>query len=104
MCKKHRPINCIVPPHILEKMLESQDQRVQDAALRTIITSERIRGEREILGPIRSAFAANAVGQLRRSIHNANNQTLPPSLLPGALVRSEGQANVTDPAVNRAYD
>jgi Zn-dependent metalloprotease len=89
---------------MLEKMLESQDQRVRDAALRSIITSERIRGEREVLGPIRSAFAANAVGQLRRSIHNANGQRLPPSLLPGALVRSEGQANVTDPAVNRAYD
>lgn len=41
MCTKRRPINCIVPPHILEKMLESQDQRVRDAALRTLSTHPR---------------------------------------------------------------
>lgn len=104
MCKNRRPINCIVPPHILEKMLESQDQQVKDAALRTIITSERIRGEREILGPIRSAVFANATGEKRRSIHDAKRRRLPPSLLPGQLVRSEGQAAVTDASVNRAYD
>jgi Zn-dependent metalloprotease len=104
MCKKRRPINCIVPPHILEKLLASQDQRVRNAALRTLTTSARIRGEREILGPVRAAFAANAVGQLRRSIHDARRQTLPPSLLPGELVRSENQAAVSDGSVNRAYD
>ena len=104
MCKKHKPINCIVPPHVLENMLDSQDQQVRDAALRTIITSERIRGEREILGPIRSAAFANAVGEKRRSIHDAKRQRLPPSLLPGELVRSEGQAPVADASVNRAYD
>jgi len=104
MCKKHRPINCIVPPHVLEQMLKSKDQRVADAALRTIIISERIRGEREILGPVRSAVFANGVGQKRRSIHDAEHQRLPPSLLPGKLVRTEGQAPVTDGSVNRAYD
>jgi Zn-dependent metalloprotease len=72
--------------------------------LRTLTTSARIRGEREILGPIRSAFAVNAVGQLRRSIHDAQHQRLPPSSMPGLLVRSEGQAAVSDKSVNRAYD
>ena len=104
MCKKHRPINCIVPPHALEEMLKSEDQRVRDSALRTIIVSERIRGEREIVGSVRSAVFANGVGEKRRSIHDAENRRLPPSLLPGRLIRSEGQAAVSDGAVNRAYD
>jgi Zn-dependent metalloprotease len=104
MCKKRRPINCIVPPHILEKLLGSPNDDVRKAALRTLTTSARIRGEREILGPIRSAFAVNAVGQLRRSIHDAQHQRLPPSSMPGLLVRSEGQAAVSDKSVNRAYD
>ena len=104
MCKKHRPINCIVPPHVLEEMLKSQDKRVADAALRTLIVSERIRGEREILGPVRSAVFANGAGQKRRSIHDADHVRLPPSLLPGRLVRSEGQAAGSDGSANRAYD
>ncbi|HSD45450.1 MAG TPA: hypothetical protein VLB87_02475, partial [Pyrinomonadaceae bacterium] len=85
-------------------MLKSADQRVRDSALRTIIVSERIRGEREILGSVRSAVFANGVGERRRSIHDAENRRLPPSLLPGRLIRSEGQAAVSDGAVNRAYD
>jgi Zn-dependent metalloprotease len=104
MGKKRRPINCIVPPHILEKLLGSPNDDVRKAALRTLTTSARIRGEREILGPIRSAFAVNAVGQLRRSIHDAQHHRLPPSSMPGLLVRSEGQAAVSDKSVNRAYD
>jgi Zn-dependent metalloprotease len=104
MCKKQRPINCIVPPHIIEAMLKSGDERVRDSALRTLAASARIRGEREIVGAIRSAMITNPIGQKHRSIHDAKNERLSPSQLPGTLVRDEGQAATADASVNQAYD
>lgn len=104
MCQKRKPINCIVPPHIVEAMLRSDDERVRESALRTLTTSARIRGEREIVGAIRSAMITNPIGKKHRSIHDAKNERLSPSQLPGALVRDENQATTADASVNQAYD
>ena len=104
MCNKRIPINCIVPPHMLKAMLNSDDERVRDSAFRTLTTSERIRGEREILGAVRSAMITNPLGKKHRSIYDAKHKRLSPSLLPGTLIRDEGQAATADPSVNQAYD
>jgi Zn-dependent metalloprotease len=104
MCNKRIPINCIVPPHMLKAMLNSEDERVRDSAFRTLTTSERIRGEREILGAVRSAIITNPLGKKHRSIYDAKQKRLSPSQLPGTLVRDEDQAATADPAVNQAYD
>jgi Zn-dependent metalloprotease len=104
MCKNRKPINCIVPPHILEAMLKSDDHRVRESALRTLTSSARIRAEREIIGAIRVATITNPFGKKHRSIHDAKKQTLSPSQLPGALVRDEGEPPVADVSVNQAYD
>jgi len=104
MCNKRIPINCIVPPHMLKAMLNSDDERVRDSAFRTLTTSERIRGEREILGAVRSAMITNPLGKKHRSIYDAKHKRLSPSLLPGTLIRDEGQAATADSSVNQAYD
>lgn len=104
MCQHRKAINCIVPPHILKAMAESSDRRVRESALRTLLASTRIRAQREIVGSVRTAFLVNPVGQKDRSIHDARNQSLNGSELPGQLVRSEGQPPSNDSAVNEAYD
>lgn len=104
MCNKRRTINCIVPPHILEAMLNSDDARVRESALRTLTSSARIRGEREIVGAIRTAMITNAIGKKDRSIYDANNKALSPAQLPGSLMRDEGQPATSDASVNQAYD
>ena len=58
MCHKQS----IVPPHILDAKLRSDDPRLRESALRTMTASVRIRGEREIIGAVRAGFVANAVG------------------------------------------
>lgn len=104
MCKHRNAINCIVPPHILKAMAESDDRRVRESALRTLVTSTRIRAQREIVGAVRNAFLINPVGRKDRSIHDARNQFLNAGQLPGQLVRSEGQHPSNDASVNEAYD
>jgi Zn-dependent metalloprotease len=91
----NRHVCCIVPPHILRRLAEDPEHR--DRALRTLATTERLRGRREVL----SHFAAVglATGQKRRTIYDAQGQTT----LPGKLVRGEGDPDSADVAVNEAY-
>jgi len=104
MCQHRSSINCIIPPHMLKAMVESNDRRVRESALRTIVASARVRGQREIIGSVRNAFLTNPIGKKHRSIHDARNEFLNPLQLPGQLVRDEGQPSASDQAVNQAYD
>jgi Zn-dependent metalloprotease len=105
MCTNRKPYHCIVPPHVLRAMALSEDDRVRDAALRTMLVSARVRGQREIAGPMRAALlSATVTASLRRSIYDAEHEFLSDAALPGKLVRSEGQAPTVDDAVNEAYD
>ena len=72
-----RCINCITPPHILKKLLENPDKRIRDAALQTLLTTSRLRGERAVRGLLASAAAASAHG--RRTIFDCANSTILPS-------------------------
>jgi Zn-dependent metalloprotease len=104
MCNKRKPYHCIVPPHVLRAMAESKDKRVRDAALRTLVASAHVRGQREITGRVRAALLSAAPGKKRRSIYDAQNKFLSDLELPGTLVRDEGQPATQDRAVNEAYD
>jgi Zn-dependent metalloprotease len=103
MCNYRIPLQCIVPPHVLRALAESKDRRVQEAALRTLTLSARVRGRREILGPVRASLALASTGGKHRTIYDAGHGTqLPP--LPEQKVRDEGGPPSADPAVNEAYD
>jgi len=90
------PICCILPPHMLDKMLQGNDEH-RHLALKTLRTSEQFRGRRAAVGNV--SFAVSP-GQKRRTIYDAKTSTS----LPGVLVRGEGDPSSDDPAVNEAYD
>src|ERR1051325_6860243 len=92
----HSPICCIVPEDILRRLADSPQYRAR--ALRTLILTERLRGRRVVLQ--RMMAHVTSTGQKQRTVYDAQHKTN----LPGKLVRSEGQAPLSDMAVNEAYD
>src|SRR3954468_14184442 len=93
-----RCINCITPPHILKRLLENNDGKIRDAALRTLLASSRLRGERAIRGLVASAAVASSQG--RRTVFDCANSTF---LASATLARSEDGDISGDEAVNRAF-
>ena len=91
-------VNCITPPYLLEKLIESDDLAVRDAALRTLVVSAEQRGLREAT-PWSSRDITPEGG--RRTIFNTQHQE---TLAVAKVARSEGQGPVRDPSINRAYD
>ncbi|GAA2641084.1 MULTISPECIES: M4 family metallopeptidase [Streptomyces] len=97
MSRTH-PINCIIPPYILDKLLESEDGDVRKAALDTLLTTARLRGERSV----RAAFSgAAAPGNGRRTIFDCRQSEFLPS---AELARPEDGPASEDASVNRAFD
>lgn len=99
MTNRCRCLNCITPPHILKKLLEHPDSRIREAALRTLLSTSRLRGERHVRGL--AAFAAAAPSQGRRTISDCAAST---STQSATVVRTEDGPGSTDDAVNRAFD
>ncbi|MFB6692024.1 M4 family metallopeptidase [Streptomyces virginiae] len=93
-----RPINCIIPPYLLEKLMESDDRDVRQAALATLLTTARLRGERSV----RAGFAAAAApGNGRRTIFDCEQTE---SFTNAVVARSEDGPASLDDSVNRAFD
>ena len=93
-----RCINCITPPHLLKKLLENSDGRVRDAALRTLLATSRLRGERTIRGLMASAAAVSTQG--RRTISDCGSNI---SLPAATIGRTEDGPASMDDSVNRAF-
>ena len=93
------PINCILPPYMLEEIIRRGGPEHQEWAWRTLLTSERIRGQRQVLG-LMAPVASTPTGTKRRTIYDARHT----EMLPGRIVRSEGDKKSKDLAVNEAYD
>jgi len=93
-----RPVNCIIPPYILDRLLDSEDSEVRQAALDTLLVTARLRGERAV----RASFAgAAAPGNGRRTVFDCEQvESLPNAV----LARPEDGPEVADPSVNRAFD
>ena len=98
MSYRHR-VNCITPPFILNRLLDSDDATIRDAALNTLLTTARLRGQREVRGLIAGALSSPADG--RRSIFDCDHDTFLPF---ATLVRSEDDAAVGDASVNQAFE
>lgn len=93
-----RPINCIIPPYILNKLLDSKDREVRQAALDTLLLSARLHGERTV----RASFAgAAAPANGRRTIFDCAQEEI---LDNASLARTEDGPESADPAVNQAFD
>jgi len=98
---KHSPIQCIVPPHMLEGIATKGTEAQKKLAVNTLKTSEQMRGQRRALADFAAAaFRVAATGGKERIVYDAKNG----SSLPGTPVRREGDAATADVAVNEAYD
>src|SRR5205823_5480297 len=97
MLPTRRCRNCITPPHLLKKLLESKDKDVREAALNTLLTTANLRGERSV----RASFAFAAPTSGRRTIFDCRNST---SLASAVLARAEEDDASADDSVNRAFD
>src|SRR5262249_51499420 len=91
-------INCITPPHVLKKLLDNNDSRIRDAALRTLLATSRLRGERAIRGLVAAAAAPSSQG--RRTISDCGNSTL---LGSATVARTEDGPQSKDASVNQAF-
>ncbi len=99
----HNPIHCILPPHILERLSQSSDDKIRKLAIDAIAAAAALRSQRMTLAtmPIMSAIPSPA-GKKHRLVYDATHGSNWD--LPGKLVRSEGGKKVDDAAINEAYD
>jgi Zn-dependent metalloprotease len=106
MCNNHRhSIFCIMPPHILTHLARKGNAAERDFALRTLASDSTLRTSRltfSLIGGLKVPHPAAALAppQEKRSVYDAANG----SILPGRLLRAEGQPPVSDASANQAYD
>jgi Zn-dependent metalloprotease len=95
----HRPIFCILPPHILRQIAQNGTPAERAAALQTLSADMTLRLLRADQRTAPGGVLA-AEGQKQRTIYTANNA----QTLPGDVVRRESDPAGDDVAVNEAYD
>lgn len=93
--------NCILPPHILAKIVELGTDQQREKAIQTIRQTNQFRvlriatAQQAVVGP---SFIKAAIKQ--RLVYTANYQ----SNLPGTIIRQEGGPPTGDLAADEAYD
>jgi Zn-dependent metalloprotease len=98
--------NCILPPRLLHRLAQSQDAALRGRALQTLSIDGQFRIARVESAARSGGRTARPVtfarigGHPNRTIYDQKHGT---SQTPGGVVRTEGQPDVTDPAVNQAY-
>ncbi|MCB1740573.1 MAG: M4 family metallopeptidase [Gammaproteobacteria bacterium] len=92
-------LNCITPPHILTRLLDSRDDAIRAAALRTFLATERLRGERAV----RSLMGITAAGPSsgRRTVYDCHRRRILPA---ASIAHTEDGPASSDASVNRAFD
>jgi len=93
-------LNCITPPHLLRKLLESDDRDIRQSALNTLLMTERLRGERTVRAALGVGVTVTP-SQGRRTILDCRNNVFLPLC---SIVRTEQGSVSTDEAVNRAFE
>ena len=95
------PINCILPPHILQAIANRGTTEQQAKANQTLQLTARFREQRQVaMASVATAARTALAGNKDRNVYDAQHG----SNLPGTLVRKEGDPPISDPAVNEAYD
>lgn len=92
-------LNCITPPHLLQKLLDSDDRDIRETAMSTLLSTVRLRGARVARASFAGAVATPASG--RRTIFDCQHRTFLPSAV---LARPEDGAESADKSVNQAFD
>jgi Zn-dependent metalloprotease len=90
-------INCILPPHLLDKLLDSKDKEIRKAAKITLAASAFMRGQRSV----RAQLTLAVHGDSRRTIFDCENRV---SLTDVKTVMTENGKLPNDGTVKRAYE
>ena len=111
----HNPINCIIPPHMLEVMAMRGDKSVAKMARSMLSQNEKVRAERADqpggrMVPSQStpgAFVSSALAGSGAHAHTCERKIYDGqrrAALPGKLARGEGDPATGDSEVAAAYD
>jgi Zn-dependent metalloprotease len=95
------PIQCIIPPYMLERLARSANVKVRDQAIAGLSQAAAVRAVRAFAQRVPGMMAVpSPAASKNRLIYDARKK----DRLPGKLVRSEGEKKSADVAVNEAYD
>jgi Zn-dependent metalloprotease len=98
----HNPVHCFLPPHIIDRLIESEDADIRRLGIEAMASAAATRAVRSTLSQMSMMTAIpSPAGTKNRLVYDMKNKRSP---LPGKLVRSEGGPPVADGAVNEAYD
>lgn len=96
------PVQCIIPPYILDHMAASSNPEVRRIAMETMAASAAMRTMRATLSLMpQMAAIPSPEARKHRLVYDMQHTTWP---LPGKLVRAEGQGPTGDEAADQAYD
>jgi Zn-dependent metalloprotease len=102
----HHPLACILPPDLLLRIAREATDEHRLTILQTIELDQTFRlrraalAARQVSQPV-GRIPAGVGGTPSRTIYDQKKST---ELVPGTLVRKEGQGPVDDVSVNQAYD
>ena len=82
------PIQCIIPPYIIERLAASADPEVRSRAIANLKVAVAMRARREMAQAMPSLMVSAAPEPGKHRLVYDSQQT---DQLPGTLVRSEGQ-------------
>jgi Zn-dependent metalloprotease len=102
MERRHNPVHCILPPHMLRELAKRGSSQQRDIALHTLATDQTQRVERLTLLLTRVARPHTLVPSTpskRRTVYDARGS----DRLPGKVVRQEGDKATGDKAIDEAY-
>ena len=95
------PLSCIIPEYLLDEMSKNKDEKIREAALRTMAMMNMVLANREAMGQLATLQRTRAaVPGIRRSIYSADNT----DNLRVRLIRSEGSTPSGDGAVDDVYE
>ncbi|GAF01751.1 M4 family metallopeptidase [Saccharicrinis fermentans] len=100
MCQlNYRPLHCIIPPYVLENILQKGSSRQKEKAQYAIGLAGQMRGQRQAFTDIilKPQATQNHKNRLVYTAQNTNT-------LPGVLARKEGDSATGDPQVDEAYE
>src|SRR5262245_37279709 len=100
MSRACRCLNCIMPPHILSRLLESKNEAIRASALNTLLTPAGLRGERRVNTSL-AAGLFGLFGDGRRTIYDARHRS---TVAGASRMRTETGPASSDLAVNRAFE
>jgi len=93
-------IFCIIPPHMLQEIIENGTPAQKRLAMRNLTVSAEVRGFRQVLTEHAALRVSALAEEKERIVYDAQFG----STLPGQKVRAEGDPPTGDAAADEAYD